>query len=119
CAPAAAWAPPPSSSGSDARPGLPRSPRSRDMIQFAPVQLSDDELELRNEVVEFLQRELPRGTFQPGLGMNAAKDPAFSRKLGERGWLGMALPTAYGGHDRSAVDRFIVVEQLLRWGAPV
>ncbi|HSJ91667.1 MAG TPA: acyl-CoA dehydrogenase family protein, partial [Ilumatobacter sp.] len=27
--------------------------------------------------------------------------------------------TAYGGHDRSAVDRFIVVEQLLRWGAPV
>jgi alkylation response protein AidB-like acyl-CoA dehydrogenase len=51
--------------------------------------------------------------------MNAAKDPGFSRKLGERGWLGMALPKQYGGHDRSAVDRFIVVEQLLRWGAPV
>ena len=51
--------------------------------------------------------------------MNAAKDPAFSRKLGARGWLGMALPKEYGGHDRSAVDRFIVVEELLRWGAPV
>lgn len=31
----------------------------------------------------------------------------------------MALPKEFGGHDRSAVDRFIVVEQLLRWGAPV
>jgi hypothetical protein len=31
----------------------------------------------------------------------------------------MAIPQRYGGHDRSAVDRFIVVEQLLRWGAPV
>jgi alkylation response protein AidB-like acyl-CoA dehydrogenase len=51
--------------------------------------------------------------------MNGAKDPAFSRKLGARGWLGMAIPTRYGGHDRSAVDRFIVVEQLLRWGAPI
>ena len=31
----------------------------------------------------------------------------------------MALPTRYGGHDRSAVDRFVVVEELLRSGAPV
>ena len=53
-------------------------------------------------------RPWPRGSFEPGLGMNAGKDPAFSRKLGERGWLGMALPVEYGGHDRSAVDRFIV-----------
>lgn len=51
--------------------------------------------------------------------MNAARDREFSLALGERGWLGMALPAAYGGHDRSAVDRFVVVEQLLRWGAPV
>lgn len=89
------------------------------MIDFEPVELSDDELHLRDEVIDFLRAELPRGSFRPGLGMNAEKDPAFSRRLGERGWLGMALPTEYGGHDRSAVDRFIVVEQLLRWGAPV
>jgi alkylation response protein AidB-like acyl-CoA dehydrogenase len=31
----------------------------------------------------------------------------------------MALPKEYGGHDRSAVERFIVVEELLRWGAPI
>jgi len=89
------------------------------VIEFRPVELTPAEQQLRQEVREFLATELPRGSFTPGLGMNSAKDPAFSRKLGERGWLGMALPTEYGGHDRSAVDRFIVVEELLRWGAPV
>src|SRR5438132_12780828 len=31
----------------------------------------------------------------------------------------MSLPREYGGGDRPAVDRFIVAEELLRWGAPV
>jgi alkylation response protein AidB-like acyl-CoA dehydrogenase len=67
----------------------------------------------------FLAAELPRGSFRPGLGMNGAADREFSRKLGSRGWVGMALPKEYGGGERSAVDRFIVTEELLRWGAPV
>ena len=89
------------------------------MMRFRPVDLSSAERQLREDVRSFLAAELPRGSFHPGLGMNAPKDPDFSRKLGERGWLGMALPADYGGHDRTAVDRFIVVEELLRWGAPV
>jgi 3-oxocholest-4-en-26-oyl-CoA dehydrogenase alpha subunit len=88
-------------------------------MQFELTELTADELSLRAEVRAFLAAELPRGSFTPGLGMNAAKDPAFSQKLGARGWLGMALPTEYGGHDRSAVDRLVVTEELLRWGAPV
>lgn len=89
------------------------------MIRFRPVELSATELQLQREVVEFLAATLPRGSFTPGLGMNSAKDPGFSRQLGERGWLGMALPVEYGGHARTAVERFVVVEQLLRWGAPL
>jgi alkylation response protein AidB-like acyl-CoA dehydrogenase len=89
------------------------------VITFQPVELSAAELQLREDVIAFLEAELPHGSFRPGLGMNAANDHEFSRKLGARGWLGMALPVEYGGHARSAVDRFIVVEQLLRWGAPV
>jgi alkylation response protein AidB-like acyl-CoA dehydrogenase len=88
-------------------------------FRFEPTELSDDELALQAEVRGFLADELPRGSYPPGLGMSAPKDPAFSKKLAGRGWLGMALPSRYGGHDRSAVDRFIVVEELLRWGAPV
>jgi alkylation response protein AidB-like acyl-CoA dehydrogenase len=67
----------------------------------------------------FLQAELPHGTFAPGLGMGASKDPAFSKLLASKGWVGMALPKRWGGGDRGAVDRFVVVEELLRWGAPV
>jgi alkylation response protein AidB-like acyl-CoA dehydrogenase len=88
-------------------------------LLFAPADLTEEELELQREVRAVLARELPRGTFTPGLGMAAPRDRAFSAKLAERGWLGMALPRRYGGHDRSAVDRFLVSEELLRWGAPV
>ncbi len=45
--------------------------------------------------------------------------PGFSKAMAARGWVGMALPARYGGRDRTAVDRFVVVEELLRWGAPV
>src|SRR2546429_9912032 len=88
-------------------------------MRFEPTELTGAELALQREVREFLAAELPPGSFTPGLGMGAARDPAFSRKLAARGWVGMALPARYGGHDRTAVERFIVVEELLRWGAPV
>ena len=88
-------------------------------MRFEPTELTERELALQREVREFLAAELPRGSFTPGLGMGASRDPAFSRRLAERGWVGMALPRRYGGGDRSAVERFVVVEELLRWGAPV
>jgi alkylation response protein AidB-like acyl-CoA dehydrogenase len=88
-------------------------------LLFAPADLTEEELDLQREVRAFLASELPRGRFKPGLGMAAPRDRAFSAKLAERGWLGMAIPVRYGGHDRSAVDRFVVSEELLRWGAPV
>jgi alkylation response protein AidB-like acyl-CoA dehydrogenase len=89
------------------------------MLRFAFTELSDPELQLQADVREFLAAELPRGRFTPGLGMAAPRDQAFSRRLANRGWLGMALPTEYGGRGGTAVERFVVVEELLRWGAPV
>ncbi len=89
------------------------------MLRFGFTELSESELALQEEVRAFLADELPKGTFTPGLGMMAPRDPGFSRRLAARGWVGMALPRAYGGSDRSAVERFLVVEELLRWGAPV
>ncbi|MCU4183495.1 acyl-CoA dehydrogenase family protein [Acidiferrimicrobium sp. IK] len=88
-------------------------------MHFEVTELGAVERALQAEVRQFLTEELPRGSFVPGLGMNAAKDPAFSAKLGRRGWLGMTLPEEYGGHRRSMVERLVVTEELLRWGAPV
>jgi alkylation response protein AidB-like acyl-CoA dehydrogenase len=46
-------------------------------------------------------------------------DPSFSRRLGERGWIGLGLPQAYGGGGKDAFARFVLVEELLARGAPV
>jgi len=46
-------------------------------------------------------------------------DADFSRRLGERGWIGLTLPIEHGGGGRSVFARFVLVEELLRAGAPV
>ena len=46
-------------------------------------------------------------------------DAQFSRRLGERGWIGMTLPKRYGGREASAFARYVVIEELLAAGAPV
>jgi alkylation response protein AidB-like acyl-CoA dehydrogenase len=88
-------------------------------MHFVPVVLTPEEKALQSEVRTFLAEELPKGSYRPALGMNAEHSPEFSKKLAARGWLGMVIPPEYGGQGRSAVDRFIVVEELLAAGAPV
>ncbi|ALL79299.1 acyl-CoA dehydrogenase (plasmid) [Pseudonocardia sp. EC080610-09] len=75
---------------------------------------------LRDEVREHLDEELVAGRWLPRPdAWMSEPDPGFSRRLGARGWLGMTLPSRYGGHDRSPLERFVVVEELLAAGAPV
>jgi alkylation response protein AidB-like acyl-CoA dehydrogenase len=88
------------------------------MMRFATTVLTPAEVELRTNVREFLAAELPADRV-PDLGMAAEHDPKFSRKLASAGWVGMAVPPEYGGQGRSAVDRFIVTEELLSAGAPI
>lgn len=89
------------------------------MMRLEATELSAAEQALRREVREFLAGRLPPGSYQPSLGMSGGADREFSRDLGARGWLGMALPREYGGGGRTAVERLVVVEELLRVGAPV
>jgi hypothetical protein len=88
-------------------------------MRFAATELTPAERSLQQEVRQFLDAELPREASTARFGMAAGSSKEFSLKLGARGWLGMALPKEYGGGDRSAVDRFVVVEELLRRGAPL
>lgn len=89
-----------------------------DLAAFPLVSLGPNEERLRADVRQFLRERLPTG-FRPGLGMGGRWDPEFSQALAERGWVGMAIPTDYGGSARSAVERFVVTEELLAAGAPV
>ncbi len=89
-------------------------------VHFPPVELPETAEELRAEVRKFISDELIAGTFLPRCDTwFDGYSPEFSRKLGERGWLGMTWPKRYGGHERSEIERFVVVEELLAAGAPV
>jgi len=74
---------------------------------------------LRTQVRAFLRQELAdRAPIDRAQSWNGV-DPAFSRKLGERGWLGLTWPKRYGGQERSALERYVLLEELLAAGAPV
>ncbi|MFA1548088.1 acyl-CoA dehydrogenase family protein [Actinomadura chokoriensis] len=81
-----------------------------------PGTLPPQAAELRTRVREFLARTPFTARCDSWL---TGADPAFSRRLAERGWLGMTLPERYGGHGRSPLERFVVIEELLAAGAPV
>jgi alkylation response protein AidB-like acyl-CoA dehydrogenase len=49
----------------------------------------------------------------------AVYDAEFSRKLAAQGWIGMVWPKQYGGHERSSIERYVLLEELLAAGAPV
>lgn len=57
----------------------------------------------------------------PALRANcwSVADPSFSARLGRAGFIGMTWPRAYGGHERSSLERYVVLEELLAAGAPV
>jgi hypothetical protein len=89
-------------------------------LQLPVIELPESTEDLREEVRSFINEEIRQGTFIPHCdSWLGGFSPEFSRKIGERGWLGMTWPEEYGGHGRSALERFVVTEELLAAGAPV
>ncbi|GAA4986862.1 acyl-CoA dehydrogenase family protein [Pseudonocardia tropica] len=85
-----------------------------------PVELPAGLADLRAEVRSFLDDERGAARWTPRADVwLSGWDESFSRRLGERGWLGMTIPTGYGGHGRTALERYVVTEELLAAGAPV
>jgi alkylation response protein AidB-like acyl-CoA dehydrogenase len=76
--------------------------------------------ELGGEVRSYLRRRRAEGAFEPHCDAWAdGWDPDFSRELAAQGWVGMTIPTEYGGRGRSHAERFVVAEEILAAGAPV
>lgn len=74
---------------------------------------------LRSEVRAFVATELAARTAAERAESWNGFDPGFSRKLGARGWIGMTMPSRYGGAARTMLERYVVTEELLAAGAPV
>lgn len=83
-------------------------------FRFDPPELPAEALRLRGEVRDFLaeHKHLMRA-------MPSSWSPEFSRKVAERGWLGLTWPRRYGGKERTAYERYVMIEEMLAAGAPV
>jgi alkylation response protein AidB-like acyl-CoA dehydrogenase len=89
------------------------------MFRFPVPELPASAHELRRRVRRFLAEELDAGRWSPTTNSWMQYDAAFSRRCGDEGFVGLTLPRAYGGHERSAVERHVVLEEMLAAGAPV
>ena len=85
-------------------------------MNFAPAQLPPELARVREEVRDFLNQEKD---WLPNSDFNAGACPDFSKRFAAKGWIGMTWPKAYGGGERSFLERYVVTEELLAAGAPV
>ena len=88
-------------------------------LRFDPIRLPAECEKLRKEVRGFLAEEIAAGTFDPHSPQGGDTDvPGFSKRVGERGWIGMTWPKKYGGHERSFLERYVVTEEMRVANAP-
>lgn len=88
-------------------------------FRFEPHDLPVQTTALRDEVRAFVDEHIADLPAPKRAQSWSGSDVAFSRALGARGWLGLTWPKKYGGHERSAAERYVIIEELLAAGAPV
>ncbi|MBN1367644.1 MAG: acyl-CoA dehydrogenase family protein [Dehalococcoidales bacterium] len=80
---------------------------------------TDAQIAFRKEVADFLQDEISKGLWKPACdAWIQGQDPSFTKRVAAKGWIGLSWPKELGGQGRSAVDRMIMTEEMLRYGAP-
>ena len=89
-------------------------------FNFPYIKETNDLSNLRKDVRNFITNSLNDKEFEPTADAWVfSASPEFSKKLGSMGWLGMSFPKKYGGNERTALERYVVTEELLASGAPV
>ena len=75
-------------------------------------ELIQDQQMLVNTVADFAKNESPVERFRKLRDSELGYDPAVWRKMGELGWLGVAVPESVGGFGGSFVECALVLENL-------
>src|SRR2546425_12290481 len=88
-------------------------------FRFELGELPPEAEALRAEVREFLRHELGDAAPVRRAHSWGGFDREFSKKMGARGWIAMTWPKRYGGHERSALERYVVLGEMLAAGAAV
>ena len=88
-------------------------------FHFKLGQLPPEAEALREEVREFINQQLDGFPAVTRSQTWSGGDAEFSRLMGKKGWIGMTWPKQYGAAERSALERYVVLEEMLVAGAPV
>ena len=80
---------------------------------------TEEQEKFRQEVRDFLEDEIRQGLWEPTCdAWIMAYDKEFTKRVAQKGWIGLTWPKEYGGQGRSFIDRLILTEEMLRYGAP-
>ncbi len=80
---------------------------------------TEEQIKFRQEVRDFLEEEIRQGLWQPSCdAWIMAFDPEFTKRVVQKGWIGLTWPKEYGGKGRSYIDKLILTGEMLRYGAP-
>lgn len=88
-------------------------------LAFESVELPASAQALRERVRAFLRERRDAGAYVPRCSGWTISDRAFTRSCGQAGLIGLTWPKRWGGQERSTLERYVVVEELLAAGAPV
>ncbi|KAB2869331.1 MAG: acyl-CoA dehydrogenase [Burkholderiaceae bacterium] len=88
-------------------------------LRIRPAVLPPECEVLRQQVRAFLAEAMAEVPLSRRVRNWSAADPEFTRQVAARGWIGMTWPRRYGGHERSPLERYVVLEEMLAAGAPV
>ena len=88
-------------------------------FRFDICRLPPEAEALRQKVWAFFEEELSHMTPLQRADSWDGFDRDFSRKMAAKGWIGLTWPERYGGHERPALERYVVLEEALVAGAPV
>jgi alkylation response protein AidB-like acyl-CoA dehydrogenase len=83
-------------------------------FRFDPATLPPEASRLRDQVRAFLRDHQHLMT-----GETDGNSRPFSKAMAARGWLGMTWPRQYGGQERGAMERYVIVEEMLAARAPL
>ena len=88
-------------------------------LRISPGLLPPECEALRAEVREFLATAMADVPVARRVRNWSGANAEFTRRVAARGWIGMTWPKRYGGHERSSLERYVVLEEMLAAGAPV
>lgn len=86
-------------------------------LNFPPLDLPSECEDIRQEIRAFLDEEKARGN-NGRIEPMSRYTPEFSQRLGKAGFIGLTWPKQYGGSERTALERYVVTEEMLAAGAP-